>query len=179
MTDPVAIVEPTSAPSIADGVERPLDPRVVLQARVALAIVTTVTSGLVLLAVAVGWLFLSFPVALVPLLLGGWMVFTGTLAWLSYRWPAVAYRYTLYTVDMRAIQIRRGVFWRKVIDVPRTRVQHTDVSQGPVQRRYGLGTLVIYTAGTDFARVDLSGLDHGTALRIRDHLLPGDGNDAV
>jgi membrane protein YdbS with pleckstrin-like domain len=58
-------------------------------------------------------------------------------------------------------------------------VQHTDVSQGPLERTYGLGTLAIFTAGTDHAQVSLHGLDHGTALRIRDHLLPGESTDAV
>ncbi len=63
--------------------------------------------------------------------------------------------------------------------MPRSRVQHTDVSQGPLERSHGLGTLVIYTAGTEHARVELGGLDHGTALLIRDHLLPREENDAV
>jgi len=58
-------------------------------------------------------------------------------------------------------------------------VQHTDVSQGPAERSYGLGTLSVFTAGTDHARVGLSGLDHATALAIRDHLLPREGADAV
>jgi hypothetical protein len=66
-----------------------------------------------------------------------------------------------------------------VITVPRTRVQHTDVSQGPIERRFGLGTLVVYTAGTDHAMVALSGLDHGRALMIREHLLPAAAGDAV
>ena len=45
-------------------------------------------------------------------------------------------------------------------NVPRSRVQHTDVSQGPLERNHGLGTLVVYTAGTDHAKVELGGLDH-------------------
>ena len=44
---------------------------------------------------------------------------------------------------------------------------------------FGLGTLVIYTAGTDHARVELPGLPHTRALAIRDHLLPAGGDDAV
>jgi membrane protein YdbS with pleckstrin-like domain len=71
------------------------------------------------------------------------------------------------------------VVWRRVINVPRSRVQHTDVSQGPIERGSDLGTLVIFTAGTHYARVHLSGLTHATALRIRDHLLPGGSDDAV
>ena len=68
--------------------------------------------------------------------------------------------------------------WRTVVTVPRSRVQHTDVSQGPLERRFGLGTLVVYTAGTDHARVSLGGLAHAHALRIREQLLPR-GDDAV
>ena len=67
----------------------------------------------------------------------------------------------------------------RVTNVPRSRVQHTDVSQGPLERRYGVGTLVIHTAGTDDAVVTQRGLTHGTALAIRDHLLPREGPDAV
>ena len=100
-------------------------------------------------------------------------------ATLSYRWPPRAYQHTSYRVDDQGIEIRRGVYWRVVINVPRSRVQHIDVSQGPIERRYGLGTLVIYTAGTDHAKVELEGLEHGRALRIREHLLPSESGDAV
>ena len=108
-----------------------------------------------------------------------WLVATILLAWHAHRWPALDYRHTSYRVDHLGIEIRRGVYWRERIHVPRSRVQHTDVSQGPIERRFGLATLVIYTAGTDYARVDLAGLEHGVALRLRDHLLPPGDTDAV
>jgi hypothetical protein len=38
---------------------------------------------------------------------------------------------------------------------------------------------VIYTAGTDHAKVELEGLEHGLALRVREHLLPSGAGDAV
>ena len=85
----------------------------------------------------------------------------------------------LIQVDAQGIEIRRGVFWRTIISIPRSRVQHTDVSQGPLERTHELGTLVVYTAGTDHARVDLSGLAHARALRIREHLLPKGEADAI
>jgi membrane protein YdbS with pleckstrin-like domain len=71
------------------------------------------------------------------------------------------------------VDIRTGVVWRRIISVPRSRVQHIDVAQGPIERRYGLATLSIYTAGTGFAKVDLPGVPYPRAVRIRDHLLPG------
>jgi len=95
------------------------------------------------------------------------------------RWPAIEYRYASYRVDADGLEIRRGVFFRSVTNVPRSRVQHTDVAQGPLQRQHGLATLIVHTAGSDSAEVHLPGLPHDTALRIRDHLLPRDADDAV
>lgn len=108
-----------------------------------------------------------------------WVAGTIGLAWLSHRWPAIEYRHWGYRVDDEGIEIRRGVVWRAVTNVPRTRVQHTDVAQGPLDRRHGLGRLMIYTAGTEHSRVELPGLEHQTALAIRDHLLPREAGDAV
>lgn len=101
------------------------------------------------------------------------------LVWLATAWPALSYKRYAYRVDEAGIEIRSGVVFRRVTTVPRSRVQHTDVAQGPVERRFGLGTLVVYTAGTQFARVSLPGLEYGTAVAIRDMLLPRDGADAV
>ena len=108
-----------------------------------------------------------------------WLTSVALFAWHSYRWPARAYEFSSYRVDDQGIEIRAGVHWRVVINVPRSRVQHIDVSQGPVERRFGLGTLVIYTAGTDHAKVELEGLEHSRALAIREHLLPSGAGDAV
>lgn len=171
--------DPPSPPSIADGVEHPLDPRSVgLQRIVGWIVIGPIVTALLLavlllvvLAPLPGWAKVLLP-------LGGAVAALG-LAWLAHRWPVIEHRHARYKVDDRGIEIRRGVVWRKVINVPRSRVQHTDVSQGPLERGHGLATLVIYTAGTSHARVDLHGLDHATALGIRDHLLAGEGDDAV
>jgi uncharacterized protein len=108
-----------------------------------------------------------------------WAVVTPLVAIYSYRWPEVEFRHIAYRVDDDGIEIRSGVFWRAVSNVPRSRVQHTDVAQGPLERKYGLGKLIIYTAGTQHSRVVLPGLEHQTALSIRDHLLPRQTVDVV
>lgn len=108
-----------------------------------------------------------------------WPLATALLAWWSWRWAEIEYRYMSYEVDEERIEIRSGVIWRSVQNVPRSRVQHTDVSQGPLERKYGLGRLVIFTAGTHHSRVELPGLAHGTALEIRDRLLPRQTSDVV
>lgn len=166
-------------PTVADGVEHPLDHRAVTIRRV-MGWITTASVSLVLLAViSIILLAASPPGWVTALLLLAWVCGTAVLGWFLYAWPEVEHRHASYKVDEQGIEIRRGVVWRLVVNVPRSRVQHTDVSQGPLERSQGLGTLVIYTAGSDHAKVNLHGLDHDTALRIRDHLLPGDNRDAV
>ena len=108
-----------------------------------------------------------------------WMISSAALAWFLYRWAEIAYRHIAYRVDEDGIEIRSGVFWRSVCNIPRSRVQHTDVAQGPVDRKYGLGKLVIYTAGTEHSKVELPGLEHQTALDIRNQLLPRQADDVV
>jgi membrane protein YdbS with pleckstrin-like domain len=157
----------------------PLDPRVIPFDRTVGAIVTAVVGFLLFISLMA--LFAGAPMSWWArgALVLTWIIATAVCGWWTQRWPAIAYRYASYRVDADGIEIRDGVLWRTVTNVPRSRVQHTDVSQGPLQRKYGLGTLVIHTAGTDHATVQLRGLDHGRALAIRDHLLPRQAHDAV
>jgi membrane protein YdbS with pleckstrin-like domain len=69
------------------------------------------------------------------------------------------------------LEIRRGIFWRREITIPRARVQHTDVRQGPLQRQYGVAKLVIHTAGTEAASIELNGLSLPIAKWLRDALI--------
>jgi len=173
-------VDTQTPAAVADGEDHALDPRSIHVQRIAgwiftvsIATVSLVGVGIVLLTAD------DLPTWLRRLLPFLWFAASILLAWHAHRWPAREYRHTSYRVDALGIEIRKGVYWRVAINVPRSRVQHTDVSQGPLERRYGLGTLIIYTAGTDHAKVDLAGLEHGVALRLREHLLPSGDADAV
>jgi membrane protein YdbS with pleckstrin-like domain len=165
---------------VADGLDHQLDPRVIPLERITGSIFTAVLATASLIGI-VFFLIAGDDVPrtlriLVPVVWGAAVVFG---FWHAYRWPPRNYAHTFYRVDEQGIEIRRGVYWRVVINVPKSRVQHIDVTQGPIDRRYGLGMLVIYTAGTDHAKVELDGLEHGRALLIREHLLPSGVSDAV
>ena len=164
---------------IADGIDHPLDPRSVALGRTIGWIVTVVIAFGSLLGVAIGLIVRSRSVWTAAAVALAWAGANAALGWWLHRWPEIEHRHASYRVDGHGLEFRHGVVWRRVVHVPRSRVQHTDVSQGPLERGYGLGTLSVFTAGTDHARVDLAGLDHATALAIRDHLLPREGSDAV
>jgi membrane protein YdbS with pleckstrin-like domain len=85
--------------------------------------------------------------------------------------PAWRFETTWLRLDDDGLEYEHGRWWRHHVSVPRARIQHTDVTQGPFERRFGLGTLVIYTAGTEHASITIEGLTHDTALALRDALL--------
>jgi hypothetical protein len=68
------------------------------------------------------------------------------------------------------LSVRHGLMVRRLTIVPFGRVQHIDVGQGPIERRLGLATLVLNTAGTRGAAVRLPGLLYGDAEAMRDHI---------
>jgi membrane protein YdbS with pleckstrin-like domain len=166
-------------PGLADGVPRQLAPQFIRFGQIGGAIFTAVVSLGALITGLVLWLTAELPRWASLLILPAWLFVTAFLAWIAYAWPRRTYRHTFYVLDVDGLEIRTGVWWRDVMSIPRSRVQHIDVSQGPLERSFGLGRLIVYTAGTEHSRVELPGLDHATALRLRDHLLPRGSDDAV
>lgn len=158
------------------GESHPLDPRWITYRRRVAAVRSAFVAITLAGAGAAAVLILAWPVA--PVAAAALVLVIATTS-LSLWWPAVAYRHASYRLTARALEIRRGVLWRSVIDVPRSRIQHSDVSQGPIERLHGLGTLSVFTAGTHHALVTLHGLDHHRALSIRAHLLHADEDDVI
>ena len=93
------------------------------------------------------------------------------LLWMAIVWPVWEFRRTGWRLDETGLEIHRGVFWRHQISVPFARVQHADVSQGPLQRQFELGKLTVHTAGTQNAAVELDGIAHRLAIELRDEIV--------
>jgi membrane protein YdbS with pleckstrin-like domain len=160
----------------ADGESHRLDPRWIPYQRQVAALKSAVNALILVAGALLGALLGDVPAA--PLVAMA-AVLAGVYAGLKLWWPGPAWRHASYRLGARSLEIRRGVLWRKWIEVPRSRIQHSDVSQGPLERLHGLGTLSVYTAGTAHALVRLHGLDHARALAIRDHLMQSDEADVV
>jgi membrane protein YdbS with pleckstrin-like domain len=77
------------------------------------------------------------------------------------------------------VQVERGVIWKSLVFVPDIRIQHTEVNQGPFDRRWGMARLSIYTAATHYGAVGAPGLHHADALALRDELIGRSGVDVV
>jgi membrane protein YdbS with pleckstrin-like domain len=83
------------------------------------------------------FLFVAILPVLAVLLLG--VVVVGVapgLRWMRWR----------YEIRPDEIDLQRGILWIERTLVPLARFQHVDTRQGPLQRRFGLSTVVFYTA---------------------------------
>ncbi|MBR9726429.1 PH domain-containing protein [Shewanella intestini] len=76
-----------------------------------------------------------------------------------------------YGVFEREFIMREGLFWHTTTALPYTRLQHANIAQDPVQRKFNLVTLKCYSAGSGTAEIDLPGLNNVVAEHLRQHIL--------
>ncbi|MFB6133454.1 MAG: PH domain-containing protein [Halanaeroarchaeum sp.] len=93
------------------------------------------------------------------------------------------FRIWRYEVQEDALYLERGVFTRVRTVVPYVRIQHVDTQRNPIERLAGIGSVVVYTAGSRGADVSIPGLapERAAALQQRLRSLVGeaDADDAV
>ncbi len=69
------------------------------------------------------------------------------------------------------IAYRSGLFFRKTVILACNRVQHIEVSSGPLQRRFGLVSLKFFTAGGSSVDLKVDGLMRDRAEQLRAYIL--------
>lgn len=104
--------------------------------------------------------------------LGAGVAIVGSLAWWSYRYPHLRWQTTRLKISDRGLELHRGVYWQHKIFIPRERIQHTDITQGPISRRFQIAELVINTAGNHNYVIKIEGLNVERARVLRLELLP-------
>ncbi len=72
-----------------------------------------------------------------------------------------------YAVRAHDVVHKHGVWWRTVTTIPFNRMQHCEISQGPVQNIFGLATLRVFTAGGTSSDLTIDGLEHEEAKKIK------------
>ena len=87
-----------------------------------------------------------------PLYFGLWL-----LGWLVLMvpigpWISAFHRSLEYVIDADYVRGKKGVFWKQDVTVPYAKVTNVDVTQGPVQRMFGIGEIHIQTAGAGGAQ---------------------------
>ena len=82
--------------------------------------------------------------------------------------PQRIYRRLRYGLSEQLLQVVRGWLFHSDTVVPLVRVQHIDVTRGPLDKMFGTASLVVHTAGTHNSTVTVPGLAPERANEIRD-----------
>ena len=98
------------------------------------------------------------------------LTMVGLLAFAVWR-TMTRYRNWSWELDETELIIDRGVVFKLTRIVPRVRIQHVDLSSGPVDRLFNLRQLSIYTAGTREADASIPGLTAERAEELRQALI--------
>jgi len=141
-----------------------LDPRARTAWRISGVIFTAIVLSVV---VAVAYALLRFTG------LPWWIVWTGgglavilPAAWI---WPVpdIEWRHWRYEIGEQEVDLQHG--WVVVIRtlVPMAQIQHVDTRRGPLERRFGLATVVLYTAA---GSSEIPALDDEVAGEVRDRI---------
>lgn len=80
--------------------------------------------------------------------------------------PERIYRRLGYAIDGRLLRTVRGWLFHTDTVVPFVRVQHIDVTRGPIDKLFGTAALVVHTAGTHNSIITLPGLSPKRAAEI-------------
>ncbi len=86
-------------------------------------------------------------------------------------WPFVAVPRRGYVVRDKDIVFRSGVVFRSVTAIPFNRIQHVETSNTPLDRKFGIATLQLFTAGGSGGDLKIHGLGTDIAEQLRAFLL--------
>jgi membrane protein YdbS with pleckstrin-like domain len=151
---------------------RQLDPAAVVLWRIESAL----SIGIPLLGALIGgvflWILTPVPWWVVPLV---WVLLVFLLILNTVWLPARKYAAWSYRLDDRVLELRNGVFWKRSVMIPLTRLQHVDLSRGPLERRFGVASLEVFTAGTQSASHEIPHLQSETGFQLREDLVEAAG----
>lgn len=125
----------------------------------------------------VGWILFAFFVwgfsdARTWLILLATVAVLAVLIWWSRKYTYLQWQTTRLRKSELGLELHRGVYWQHKIFIPRERIQHTDITQGPVSRKFHVAELVINTAGNHNYVIKIEGLNFERAKELRLELLP-------
>lgn len=93
--------------------------------------------------------------------------------------PPLAFVCWAFAADGDLLRMRYGILFREERAVPVRRMQHVDLMRGPIERLFGLATLVVFTAGNEGSAFRVPGLPVERAKALRDRILAARGDDVL
>ena len=155
---------------LAEGIQwQPIDPRY----RKVLWRQWLITWALLLIAAV---LLVFFSTALRDILsivsIAGGLILLAIINWIL---VARSFAYKAYALREHDIFYRTGWLVQSVRVCPFNRIQHCSVDAGILERKYGLSSLSVFTAGGNEADMKIPGLPEPTATSLREFIIQKTG----
>jgi membrane protein YdbS with pleckstrin-like domain len=99
-----------------------------------------------------------------------WVLAIG-FAVLLITWPTISVPRRGYVVRDKDIVFRSGVAFQSVTAIPYNRIQHVETSSDPLDRKFDLATLQVFTAGGSGGDLKIDGLGKDVAEQLRAYIL--------
>jgi len=101
-----------------------------------------------------------------------WFVLGASILWLiSLILVLLGFKKKSYALRERDLVYNEGLIWHSSTVIPFNRVQHCEISQGPIERLFKLAELKIFTAGGSSSDMSVPGLDPATANRLKEFII--------
>jgi membrane protein YdbS with pleckstrin-like domain len=127
-------------------------------------------TSFVLLLVAIALFFFVIPfreTLAVVLLISGWLLIVSLYFFIQER----SFHLRAYAIREHDILYRHGWIVQRIHACPVNRIQHCSSDAGPLERKFKLSSLTLFTAGTSGADLRISGLRAEIAEGIRDFIM--------
>ncbi len=82
----------------------------------------------------------------------------------------LGFKHKSYAVREHDIMYKSGLIFRTVTVLPFNRIQHSEINSGPIERRFDLSTLSVFTAGGAQSDLSIPGLLSNDAERMKEYL---------
>lgn len=129
----------------------------------------------------VSWLFLLIPLTIVVFVVPQigiplWAIpIAVCLALLSTLYSRAAAKARGFLLRDKDILYKEGLWWQKQTGVSFKRIQHIDLTHGPIERRFKLATIKFFTAGGALADLKIPGLNKYHAENLRSVIIDKTG----
>lgn len=75
-----------------------------------------------------------------------------------------------YALREKDITYKQGLIFYNLTTLPFNRIQHSEISQGPLERAFKLTSLKIFTAGGASSDLEIGGLDNTEAEKLKEFI---------
>lgn len=82
----------------------------------------------------------------------------------------LGFRIKGYAIRQKDVSYKSGLIFYHMTSIPFNRIQHCEISQGPLGRLFDLASVKVYTAGGSSSDLSINGLHKERAQRLRDYI---------